>query len=308
MKVMDMRTKSSLQSGFTLVEMAIVILILGLVVGSVFSFLSVRQTEDRQRSTMQKQDRIAKAFGFYVQTNGRLPCPASQNVNEEDLGEARVTCSGSTLRGIVPFRTLGLTRDDIIDGYDHPFSYVVAPAVSQNLTDNNVHLNCRTPIWIPNAVAPATPSNLNPPKARYCCQAIATGGALMVYNNKTMVSSNLVTPVQTGPGNMGNIETQELPNGNTDVLAYFAYVLISHGQNGGGYFILPKGTIKYENPKTMQDEGTAEGHNGMDDTSMNFFSMPKSDSSGNDHFDDIVLWRTQQRTIGELNNDSCARP
>lgn len=299
---MNMREK-----GFTLVEMAIVLLIMGLVVGSIFSFLSVQRDQDEKKITINRQEKIATALASYAQGQGAIPCPADQNVFNDNVnyGVAPASCSGTNLKGIVPFRTLGLTLEDIVDGYGHPFSYVVSASAVSTDVPNLVHQNCRTSAWF---ASPGGVTNLNRNKARFCCQAANSGLQINVYNNTQKETSTLVTRTQTALST-ANVDAQSTPN--TDITAYFAYVLISHGPKGSGYFILPSKTERFANAKGPDSSaGTAEKENAMNNAGMDFITLPRQDALDppDVHFDDIVFWRTQQAVISEFNNDSCARP
>ena len=313
-----MKQNNSSQKGFTLVEMAVVILIVGLVVGSIFSFLSVQQEQKRRQVTMDRQKVIATAFTNFAQMRGRLPCPADPDVNETDnlYGTERTTCNTpATLKGLVPFRDLGLTQLDVTDGFDRPFTYVVANAARNVAAE--AHRNCRENIIWVNVL-----TNANPPKAIFCCQRVNATDQLRVFRREgTANPADLAHNTQNDPpaGFAAAAVTQAAINfaspigtlgairDNTHYLNYFAYVLISHGSNGQGAYRFPLGTvhtsatIPFVIPISAAEQANA-------DTNMDFVDMPLNSAEGTNYFDDILLWRTQQSVISGLNNDSCARP
>ncbi len=91
--------------GFTLVEMSLVLLALGLILPGAVIFW---QLQERQRVTavqtdMQQQSRDA-VIGF-LHANYRLPCPAVDVLGVED-------CIGTRQVGFLPWLTLGLPRPD----------------------------------------------------------------------------------------------------------------------------------------------------------------------------------------------------
>jgi prepilin-type N-terminal cleavage/methylation domain-containing protein len=87
------------QRGFSLLEMAIGLVILGIVTMALWQFLGTATQQRRtfvQRDLMARADDAVMAFALI---NNRLPCPASDNGGRED-------CSLQV--GRLPFRTLGL--------------------------------------------------------------------------------------------------------------------------------------------------------------------------------------------------------
>jgi type II secretory pathway pseudopilin PulG len=105
----NMRKKS--MRGFTLAEIAIVVLIISLVAGSMLGPLS-KQIEQRRISETQKllEDSKDAVLGFAV-SRGYLPCPA---VSVTDGNEGPRNSSGvcTNLRGFLPWVTLGITKTD----------------------------------------------------------------------------------------------------------------------------------------------------------------------------------------------------
>lgn len=306
--MMNKMTPSS-QKGFTLVEMAIVVLIIGLIVGSVFSFMSVKQQQQKYDLTKQRQHKIAQALTNYVQLYGVLPCPAERNLDPDDFGGPRTGgCTNATqLQGAVPYRVLGLNLQDIVDSYDRPFTYVVSETAA-NPKDDEVYRNCRTATWI------IDDKNINKNKAIFCCQR-SLGNKLKIYRKDgTNANSDLVSydqdhrppgSTQANPGDFTDVDT--VATGTADYLGYVAYALISHGNNGEGSYTLPNDTDQTNNRKTIK-AGTSNVERENADDDMVFVDQPINMGAGSNYFDDIVLWRTQESLMIELGNDSCARP
>ncbi len=112
-------------TGFTLIEMAIVLLVVTLLLGGLLVPLST-QLEQRKTSETQKllQDAKEALIGFAI-SNGRLPCPASATSNGQESfasggDSTNGTCS-NFFDGFLPAATLGLTPVDssgyAIDGW-----------------------------------------------------------------------------------------------------------------------------------------------------------------------------------------------
>lgn len=113
------------ESGFTLIEMAIVIAIAGVLVAMLAPVLGSIAENNRSELTVQRMNAIEDAMVVFVRQNGRLPCPAAPNGSP--LGEERASCNtGGNANGVVPFRTVGLAEADARDGYGNYFTYHVA--------------------------------------------------------------------------------------------------------------------------------------------------------------------------------------
>ena len=98
--------------GFTLIEMAIVLIILTLVVGSALVPLGA-QIEQRQRAETQRTlDEIKEALIGYTLANGVLPCPSNLSAGIPD-GTASASCTTSIIAtGYIPWVTLGVNNHD----------------------------------------------------------------------------------------------------------------------------------------------------------------------------------------------------
>lgn len=108
--------------GFTLVEMAIVLVIIGLLLGGLLMPLSA-QVEQRKNSETQKAlDEINQALTGFAIANGRLPRPATSATN----GAERAACATEAeCTGFIPWAALGVTK---LDAWNHIFRYKVTMA------------------------------------------------------------------------------------------------------------------------------------------------------------------------------------
>jgi prepilin-type N-terminal cleavage/methylation domain-containing protein len=123
------------RSGFTLLELAVVITVIGLVAAAgVTTSLSMTQTA-RQTATENKMDVIEKALLVYRRMNDRLPCPAAANLETGVEGDCnalagavfRATTRAKGVEGAVPYAALGLPKEFMYDGWGRKFAYAVAP-------------------------------------------------------------------------------------------------------------------------------------------------------------------------------------
>ncbi len=127
------------QQGFTLIEMAIVLAIMGLLIGMLAPVLGGISENNRAEATSMRLNAIDDAMVVFLRLNGRLPCPAAPD--GDPLGLERSACSvDADNDGIVPFRSLGLSQAEARDGYNNYFSYHVArayadPNLSQEIAD-----------------------------------------------------------------------------------------------------------------------------------------------------------------------------
>lgn len=128
------------ESGFSLIEMAMVLMILGTLMGGVLVAVS-QTTENSRRVTARTQLReVETALYGFAQINGRLPCPArhDSNGNEHPIGGPVCTSPN----GFVPSATLslnGTVNPDglLLDPWGNPLRYSVATTTSPAFTDKN---------------------------------------------------------------------------------------------------------------------------------------------------------------------------
>ena len=101
-------------NGFTLIEMAITLLIVTLLLGGLIVPLSA-QIEQRKFSETQKAlEEIKEALIGYAIIHGSLPCPSTEtNPNNAAYGVADTNCqSPPIVEGYVPWKTLGVSEMD----------------------------------------------------------------------------------------------------------------------------------------------------------------------------------------------------
>lgn len=119
--------------GFTLVELAVVLSIVGILLGSLMYALSA-QTEQRSfDETRRRLEQARELLLAFAVAKGRLPCPATAaSLGDEALSGG--TCT-SFYGGWLPARTIGYQQVDPAtnlaqDAWGHPIRYAVAQAVT----------------------------------------------------------------------------------------------------------------------------------------------------------------------------------
>jgi prepilin-type N-terminal cleavage/methylation domain-containing protein len=118
-------------SGFTLIEMAIVLMIIGLLVNSLLIPASQQMKQQKIRHTQQDLATLKETLiGFAIAQN-RLPCPASTINGLETTG-----CDDNT-EGYFPWRTLNLNIKQ--DAWGRPFRYRVDAEYATSAFPSNPH-------------------------------------------------------------------------------------------------------------------------------------------------------------------------
>ncbi len=145
--------KKNQHSGFTLLELSFVLLILSLMLGGILA-ISVQNTRIEKRKQLdEKMLRIRNAMMDFRLAYKRLPCPGditllvtSSNFGRE--GDSPGDCAGGALAsnyatagsavygGSVPVRTLGLTDEDAYDPWGNMLLYVVDKNITLSSLSN----------------------------------------------------------------------------------------------------------------------------------------------------------------------------
>jgi type II secretory pathway pseudopilin PulG len=127
-------------TGFTLVELTVVLFIVALLLGGMMNTMSFQREQQSVKETQRRLDEARDALMGYAAANGRLPCPASPaatGVENPDNGGA---CA-NPWNGFLPAVTLGITQVDAqgyaLDGWEHPLRYAVTTANSNAFTTAN---------------------------------------------------------------------------------------------------------------------------------------------------------------------------
>lgn len=112
-------------AGFTLVELAIVIAIVGFLLGAFLAPLRAQLDASRVRETERMLDEIREALIGYAIIHGALPCP--DIVSDGIDGAAPAVCTATALEGILPFQALGVAG---VDAWGRRFRYRITQEFS----------------------------------------------------------------------------------------------------------------------------------------------------------------------------------
>lgn len=244
----------------------LVIVIAVLVAMQVLSRVSDVGQEEANAAT--GLERAQTALEAYAGTAQRLPCPADPTV-DTGLEVVSTPTKCSFPEGTLPWKTIGLRRDDAIDPWGRKLSYRVYSGGGDSLTQPGgvSMVNCDT-----SDGGPAVGSLCKP-------------GATM-YDRDTAPASFLAGKGYT------------LSSAGAFTVIDVAYVIISHGSTGlGGYTVsgarldMPKGDEK----KNTNDTGdfTIRPHSGND---------VEADSVA--HFDDLLVYRRLSDLIKRIGLDA----
>jgi len=111
----------SYQQGFSLLELAMVLAILGVLGGLSLPLIQTQMQRSKTNHTIEHQEAVMTALGHYVSRTNQMPCPA-----KDHNGEAAKKCTPQSI-GYVPYKALGLSKEMASDGYKRPMFFAVEP-------------------------------------------------------------------------------------------------------------------------------------------------------------------------------------
>lgn len=133
-----MSFRSAMARGFTLIEMAIVLVVVGLILSGGILAVGPILENTKTTETRARLELIEKAILIYTIQNGCLPCPANGAAGTAAGPALPATCGACTVATladrVVPWTTLGLSRNDATDGWGNLISYVVDPDLTLTAT------------------------------------------------------------------------------------------------------------------------------------------------------------------------------
>ena len=142
-------------AGFTLIEIAIVVLIVAMTLTMGLSALNAYLAKEAVTLTQQRQQAIKDALLGFLMRNNRLPCPDANFDGVENALDwtAAGTKQCLNLWGPIPYLSLGLSKETALDGWANPFDYYVSPNWAFDAAGIPFNLNTNTnapgliPVW-----------------------------------------------------------------------------------------------------------------------------------------------------------------
>ena len=163
--------QASTQKGFSLIEIAVVLIIAGLALGAGLAALGPQIQIRRYSETDKQLQEASELIMAFAMVNRRLPCPATAASSGREsfctnaagacgaeqfvapfagVGRDRGRCAANPNTGFLPAATLGLggQRADgsVVDAWAQPIRYVVPDTV--NTTNNNAATAILVPLLV----------------------------------------------------------------------------------------------------------------------------------------------------------------
>ena len=285
-------------SGFSLLELAIVLLIVGLVMGASLKAGVAYISIEKRKVTIARLSALDTAFVNYVAQNKRLPCPAdgataSGNVNAgvEQRTAANGVCT-TVNRGVVPWVSLGISEGDAQDGWFNRITYKV---ISAKVGPANIGLTSNEAL----DMTQCDPAGTGALEDRsFSLQSVSTCKQKPPCASNSLVNCTSVSTfldnrgIQIRDGVLGNILMN--PAQGTGA----AYVLISHGDNAVGAYS-SSGTIQSANG-IAASALEIQNRNNVPILQTYFINAPQNiDSVGLTHFDDILSYPSLHSVINK---------
>ena len=265
-----MTKRISCQTGFTLLEMVIILGIVGSLLGAFFSFYQPTQIAQGNASTTQKTARIINALSSYALRNKVLPCPASPTETAAgSYGRANTSsavCGSATGigRGLIPYVDLGLSQDDIKDAFGRYLTYVVPNTMTTN----------------PGGYAA---TNL----LSKFCTAPASTSLIRVNRPSGVIESNIIVAL--------------IAHGSEGIGSYNIDLEDSAKRS------CPMGTEACQHNEYLDRQlGTNERKNAVDRTDNNVYIDTYSTQKGTTHFDDDITYILGPNLLTRLGNTGCS--
>ncbi len=122
------------QKGFSLLEIAVVLIVIGLVLGGGLAPLSAQLESAARNNTENKLELITESLVGFAMVNGRLPCPDIDSDGQENTRTVGGVQVCDTNNGKLPYQLLAI---DDKDAWKQRFSYFVSPDFADIANDTS---------------------------------------------------------------------------------------------------------------------------------------------------------------------------
>ena len=228
------------QQGFSLVELAIVILIMGLILGGLAMPLATQRENARVREGREQLEVVVSAIEGFAMVNGFLPCPATPASN----GNAAPGSGGCVNQhGFVPATTLDLSGQRngdslLLDPWGSPLRY----SVTASDADTDGNWDFTTPGEMQLVTMPLLQPDLAVCSTTAGSSGTACGGANVTLSNQAplvVYSLGKDWPTFASPDQLENVGTSigGGPSGSSyQVAADTVFVIRGHSDLSGSEF------------------------------------------------------------------------
>ncbi len=263
------------RAGFTLVEMSVVLIILGLVILTLCPALKAARDGSQLAATYTNMQTVLRASAACAQAQGCVPCPSPANalpagfgrVGGRETGPACGSCA--VAEGLVPYASLGLPTAVAKDGWGRWLTMRIDPDLAAPQ---------------PQTCAPGVPCAPLSPLAGLCAGTLAAG--------------TQSPHVRTPPDKIG---------------ARAAIVIVSHGPNGfGAYRTWPYApALNAAHPAyngTAPSCATPNGSETCNADGNADFTAPDPTFTPSSQNDDVVVFAGRNALVSLFGTIACQTP
>jgi len=291
------------QRGFSLIEMSVVLVILGLVLATGLAVIGPQLQQHKYTQTHRQMQATSDAIVAFAMANGRLPCPATSASNgleawctgvaggcalttdPSQAGAQRGRCfvnEGATTvgNGWVPARSLGLAGQNasglLVDSYAGTIGYSVTAVTNTTANFDTPTVAAGGACTVASPCYPAT--QLNGLRNAYYDPGTGTWGAGMSATGTVICSTETgITPTSCGTS--------------AATAATVSFVVLSYGNNFAD--TAPLGV----------------GEQANRDNTRRFVLLTLSNQNlGARYFDDLLVWVTPSRLLKHMADAGVANP
>lgn len=207
-----MHTGRHKMRGFSLLEVAVVLFIIVLLLGSILVPLATQVDQKQINDTQRSLDEIREALIGYALANGNLPCPDTDANGSENITGGGVCSSivGGVAAGRLPYTNLGLGNSDV---WGNRYTYVVNATFAQRSPSTPFTLS-------------STGTSVRVCTTQACTATLSTTAVLAVISHGKNGAGAI--NFLTNTANAASASTDEQDNYNTD-----ADVVYRAQQSGG---------------------------------------------------------------------------
>lgn len=197
------------QHGFTIIEIAIVLLIFGLIVGGIMGPLQTQLDNMDRRETVQTLDTTREALVGFALRNGRLPCPDTSGDGQENKPGANCTNE----LGDVPWVTLGVKSED---AWKQPLTY----RVDGRFADSATGTGCPDPDVPGISFELCSTGNITVRATSSGAMVASNVPAILVSHGKNWVSAGDVNEQENSDNDTNFVDKTHVNQGYDDLVAW----------------------------------------------------------------------------------------